>query len=418
MKVIVMGAGLLGVTSAYYLARAGYEVTVIDRQSEPAKETSFANAGLISPGHAYAWASPQAPMTLLKSLWSRDTSLRYRLRLDPAMWLWSLKFLAYCTAPAYRRHTLTKLKLCVYSQAQTELLAHHEGLEWDRTKKGILYLFRDEQHFIKAQTSASILRDKGITVTALAKDDILAIEPALEAMRDKMIGALFTPGDETGDARKFTLALAEKCKALGVIFEFGNDIISIATGEKGIAHLQTRRGDRRADYYVLALGSYSPLLVRKLGIKMPIYPIKGYSVTVPLADSSKAPTLGGVDETYLVAFSRLGDRLRVTGTAEFSGYDPDFAPDDFGHMLGVAKELFPQAAYYDQPSYWACLRPTTADGPPVIGPSPVPNLWLNTGHGHLGWTMAAGSSRLLADMMQGKKTELDMSGLTYERYHR
>lgn len=416
MKAIVMGAGLLGVTSAYYLAKKNYQVTVLDRGPEAASETSFANAGLISPGHAYAWASPRAPMTLMRSLWSKDTALRYRFRLDPAMWLWSLRFLQQCNARAYRHNTLTKLKLCAYSQRETDRLTREEKLEWDRTQKGILYLFRDPAHFHDGQENALLLKDQGVAVEALDRDALLALEPALRQVKDKMVGALYTPGDETGDARKFTLALEKKCRDLGVQFRYQTEIRDILFERKTIKAVRTAEGDSEADHYVLALGSYSPLLGKKLGLRMPIYPVKGYSITVPIADADHAPQLGGVDETYLVAFSRLGERLRLTGTAEFSGYDAHFEPRQFDHMMKVAKELFPRAGQYDKPSYWACLRPTTADGPPIIGASPYRNLWLNTGHGHLGWTMAAGSSRLLADIMAGEKTEIEMTGLTYDRF--
>ncbi|HVJ43106.1 MAG TPA: D-amino acid dehydrogenase [Dongiaceae bacterium] len=416
MHVIVLGAGLMGVTSAYYLAKEGHEVTVVDRRPEVAMETSFANAGLMTPGHASAWASPRAPMILLRSLWRGDTSLRYRLKLDPRMWGWTLQFLRNCTAERNRANTLVKLHLCLHSQKETERITRETGIAWDRIAKGALYLHRDKDYLKAAQANFPMMQDAGVRLRAIDVDEIIALEPALQASRDKLVGAIYVEGDESGDARKFTVALAEVCRGLGVTFRLGERIERIEGDSDAISGVVTAEGTLKGDAYVLALGSYSPQLVRRLGVKLPIYPVKGYSLTLPIRDPAAAPTIGGVDELNLVAFSRLGDRLRLTGTADFAGYDTEFEASHFTHMLKTARELFPQGGAYDQPSYWACLRPMTPDGPPIIGASPVRNLWLNTGAGHMGWTMACGMSQILSDQMAGRKTVIDDRPFGLARY--
>ena len=416
MRIVILGAGLLGVTSAYYLAKEGHEVTVIDRRPEAARETSFANAGLVSPGHASSWASPRAPLILLKSLWRNDTSLRYRLKLDSRMWLWSLQFLRNCTAARNRSATLAKMKLCLYSQAETLKVGTAENLSWDRTAKGALYVYSDPAHFREGRENMRFLAEQGVASEVLEIDQLIALEPGFAQARDKLVGAVYTPGDESGDARKFTVGLAERCEALGVVFRFGETIERIEVQGKRVTAIITDKGSVTGDQYVLALGSYSPLLSRMIGFNLPIFPVKGYSVTLPVADPAEAPTIGGVHEDHLVAFSRLGDRLRLTATADFAGYDTEFVPANFAHMLRVARDMFPNAALYDRPDYWACLRPMTPDGPPIMGASPVSNLWLNTGHGHMGWTMACGSSRLLTDQMMGRKPAIDDTPFLFSRY--
>jgi D-amino-acid dehydrogenase len=414
--VVVLGAGLLGVTTAYYLAREGHQVTVIDRQKEPARETSFANAGLLTPGHAYAWASPRAPMILLKSLWREDTALRWRMKFDPGMWAWGLKFLANCTAARNRANTVIKVRLCRYSLAETAAVTAETGIAWDRSQSGALYLYRDPDHFRAGRANFKLLADEGVEARTLETEELAAFEPALAAVKDRFAGAIHTPHDESGDARKFTVALADACRARGVAFELGAGIRRLDHSGDRITGVETDHGRFQGDAYVLALGSYSPLLTKPLGFKMPIYPVKGYSVTLPIAEAETAPRHFGVDEANLVAFARLGDRLRLTATADFAGYDTSFEPHDFVHMLRVARELFPYAAAYDRPEYWACLRPMTPDGPPIMGPSPLSNLWLNTGHGHIGWTMACGSSRIVVDRMLGRKPEIDDTPFRLSRY--
>jgi D-amino-acid dehydrogenase len=416
MQVVVLGAGLLGVTTAYYLAREGHAVTVIDRQKEPARETSFANAGLLTPGHAYAWASPRAPMILLKSLWRDDTALRYRLRLDPRMWAWSLKFLANCTAARNRANTLTKVRLCLYSVSETAQVTKETGIAWDRSQAGAIYLYREAGHFRAGCENMRMLSNEGVEARIIDADELATLEPALAHAKGRFAGAIHTPLDQSGDARKFTMALAEACRARGVTFRLGTTVSRIERHGDRITGVETDQGRIQGDSYVLALGSYSPILTRPLGLRMPVYPVKGYSLTFPIVDAAAAPNHGGVDEANLVAFARLGDRLRLTATADFAGYDTEYAPKDFAHMLRVATELFPGAAAYDRPSYWACLRPMTPDGPPIMGESPFRNLWLNTGHGHIGWTMACGSSRIVVDRMLGRKPEIDDVPFRLSRY--
>ena len=418
MHVIVLGAGLMGVTTAYYLAKEGHQVTVVDRRPDVALETSFANAGLMTPGHASAWASPRAPMILLRSLWRRDTSLRYRLKLDPRMWAWTVQFLRNCTAERNRANTLVKLHLSIHSQRETDRITRETGITWDRISKGALYLHRDKDYLKAAQANFPMMRDAGVKLRAIDVDELVSLEPALQPGRDKLVGAIYVEGDESGDARKFTQALADICRGLGVVFRLGETIERITGDADVVSGIVTNAGSLNGDAYVLALGSYSPQLVRPLGVKVPVYPVKGYSVTLPIHDPAAAPTIGGVDEYNLVAFSRLGDRLRLTGTADFAGYDTDFEAHHFTHMLKAARELFPQAGVYDQPSYWACLRPMTPDGPPIIGASTVRNLWMNTGAGHMGWTMACGMSQILVDLMAGRKPVIDAAPFSLARYRR
>jgi D-amino-acid dehydrogenase len=416
MKVVVLGAGVIGVTTAYYLARAGHLVTVVDRQPAVAQETSFANAGLIAPGHALSWASPRAPWILAQSLLRRDTALRFRLRADPALWRWTLKFLANCTAERNRANTLRKLSLCIYSRDALVALRRDTGIAYDEVTRGALYLYRGARHFAAGQRTLAMLNDYGLGLEAIDAARIVALEPALAPARDKLAGAIYAPGDESGDCHRFTEELAHLCGTMGVVFRLGTTIKRLVAEGDLITAVETDDGELDADCYVLALGSYSPVLARRVGVKLPIYPVKGYSMTLPIADGADAPTIGGVDELHLVAFARMGDRLRLTGTADFAGYDTAHRPEHFATMLRTARELFPRAADFDRPDYWACLRPMTPDGPPILGLARHRNLYLNTGHGHMGWTMACGSSRIVADMIDGHLPEIDVRGLTLERY--
>lgn len=416
MRIAVLGAGVVGVATAYFLARAGHEVTVVDRQAKVAHETSFANAGLIAPGHSYTWNSPRAPMILLKSLWRDDMALRFHLSLDPRMWAWSLRFLANCTAERSRRYTVIKLKLCLYSQHVLRETARDAGIAYDAVDRGLLYLYRSREHLALGVANMALLNDHGARLEAIDPGRCVAIEPALAHAKDKLAGAIYAPGDASGDSRLFTEGLADRCRALGVRFELGRTVTAIRGDRTRIAGIDTDRGPLEADHYVLALGSFSPLLVRRIGLGLPVYPVKGYSLTLPTDGGAGVPHVGGVDEGNLTAFARMGDRLRLTATADFTGYDTGHKPADFAHMLGIARDLFPTGIDYAQPGYWACLRPMTPDGPPILGASPVKNLTLNTGHGHMGWTMAAGSARIVADLIEGKTPEIDMTGLTLDRY--
>jgi D-amino-acid dehydrogenase len=416
MRIVVLGGGVMGVTTAYYLAAEGHEVVVLDRQKAVAQETSFANAGLIAPGHVYSWASPRAPMVLLKSLFRDDTALRFRLKADPRLWAWSLRFLANCTAARNRKNTLRKLSLCLYSQKVLNELRLEAKLDFDRTAAGLLYLYRDKAHFDSGVANMAMLNDHGMSLQAVDPARIAELEPQLAHAKDRLAGAIYSPTDESGDCRKFTERVAVAAVGNNVVFMLDHTISRIEFAGDQITGVTTDKGQIEGDAYVLALGSYSPLLASRLGIKLPIYPIKGYSVTLPIEDHKGAPTVAGVDEKNLVAYARLGDRLRLTATADFAGYDTSYEAANFANMLRVARDLFPSAAAYDKPDYWACLRPMTPEGTPILGRCRMKNLYLNTGSGHMGFTMSAGCARIVTDIIAGRNPAIDIDGLTIDRY--
>lgn len=409
---LVLGAGVIGITTAYYLAKAGRQVTVVDRQPESANETSFANAGLIAPGHSYTWASPRAPKILLKSLFQDGQALRLKLSADPRMWSWAIKFLGNCNAEQSRLNTSRKLVLCRYSQEQLQALTEAEGLHYERLSKGLLYLYRDAASFATGRNNMAVLADGGMPLQILDADQIVALEPALAHARHLIAGAIYCPSDESGDARLFTHDLTERCKRLGVKFEMSRTIQGFEYSADAIQAVLTDRGRMSADEYVLALGSYAPIVARQLGYRLPIYPVKGYSVTFPSGPGYSPPNIGGVDEKNLVAYARFGDRLRFTATAEFTGYETRHSPADFAHMLQAGRELFPEGADYSQPNFWAGLRPMTPEGTPIMGRSKHRNLFLNVGHGHMGWTMSCGSARIVTDLMLGRTPDIDLTGMT------
>jgi len=414
MHTMVLGAGVVGVTTAYFLARSGRQVTVVDRRGDVAEETSRANAGLIAPGHSYTWASPRAPKILLKSLFVDGQALRLKLRADPAMWAWGWRFLQNCTDERSRLNTTRKLRLCRYSQSVLQALTAEQGLDYQRLSRGLLYLYRDEASFARGRANMAVLADGGMPLEILDAQAVAAREPALAEAARRIAGAIYCPSDESGDARLYTRALAAKCRELGVAFEFGRDIAALEAEADRIAGVRTDRGTLAADDYVLALGSHSPRLARPLGYRLPVYPVKGYSVTFPAGPDHRPPDVGGVDENNLVAWARFGDRLRFTATAEICGYDTGHRPDDFAHMLQAGRELFPDGADYAQPSYWAGLRPMTPEGLPILGRSRHRNLYLNTGHGHMGWTMACGTAQIVADLMAGRPPQHDLTGMTLQ----
>jgi D-amino-acid dehydrogenase len=417
MRIAVLGGGVVGVATAYYLQERGHEVTVIDRQPAVARETSFANAGMIAPGHAFAWASPRAPKLLLQSLWRDDTALKFRLKLDPRLWSWSLKFLAQCKAEKSRANTLVKLRLCLLSIEEMRRIRQAEGFGYDEVLRGALYLYRDQKLLETGLRNAQLLQDNGVTgLRAIDREELVRREPALAAAKDKLAGALFSEQDESGDCALFSQRLAERVQARGGQFLLGRSIAGLRSEKGKVTAVATDRGEVTADAYVLSLGSYSPQVARSVGLKVPIYPVKGYSLTIPVGPGHVAPQLPGVDEHYLVAFARMGDKLRLTATADFAGYDLTHSPKHFAPMLRVARDLFPNGGAYDKPSYWACLRPMTPDGPPVIGRSKLENLWFNTGHGHIGWTMACASARVCADLMAGLPSPVPLDGLEPGRY--
>jgi D-amino-acid dehydrogenase len=414
MKILVLGGGVIGVTTAYYLARDGHEVTVVERQSDAASETSYANAGLLAPGHAYAWASPKAPGIMLKSLFNHDQALRLKWSADPRLWSWVWLFLLQCTSARARLNTIRKLGLCVYSvEALHEVVADSQ-VAYDGLNGGNLYFYRTPETFEKGVEHTGILREHGLDMQVLERDRVAEIEPALAPHKDAIAGAVYTPGDASGDARLFSRALAAFCdEHLGVTWKFDTAILGIDTGGDRIKGVITNAGRLEADRYVMALGCDSAILGRTIGLRLPIYPVKGYSVTVPMRESNTAPAMGGVDDDNLIAYCPMGKRLRLTSTAEFSGYDRSHRPRDFRAMLRLGRELFPTAGDYDQPDCWAGLRPMTPQGTPFLGPARYRNLYLNTGHGHIGWTMACGSAKVTADLIAGRDPGVDLEGMRY-----
>ena len=412
MKILVLGAGIAGVTTAYELARAGHEVTVLDREAEPAAFTSYANAGLFAPGHSYAWSSPAAPGVLLKSLWRNDQSLRFRPSLDPAFWSWMWKFWTQCTAERAMINTTRKVRLCRYSQSVFHETVAATGVEYDGRKGGILYFYRSPRTFEAAAAKSKILSDNGCDIATLDRDGVVKVDSALDRVKDQIAGALYARSDESGDCRMFARKLAVWLQDKGVSFKFGSPVTGFDMAGDRIEAVLTEQGPVSADGYVLCLGVYSPHLARQLGAKLPIYPVKGYSVTLPVAAHHKPPAIGGVDEENLVAYCPLGDRLRVTATAEFSGYGCDHSPGDFRHMLQVIRALFPDGADYSQPDYWAGLRPMTPQGTPILGQGRHNNLWYNTGLGHMGWTMGHATARITADLIAGRNPAIPLDGMT------
>ena len=414
MRVLVLGGGVIGVTTAYCLARDGHEVTVLERHSAVAAETSHANAGLLAPAHAYAWASPKAPKVLFKSLFMKDQALRLKLRADPRMWRWGMQFLAQCTEERARINTLRKVRLCLYSVERLNEVVAETGVSYDGLEKGNLYLYRSDRSLEKGIAHTAILREQGVEMRVLDRDAIAGIEPALEPVKDRIAGGLHAPGDQSGDARMFTHNLAVHCaEHLGVRFEYDTRVTALVASDDRIERVTTDRGERVADAFVLAAGHESPFLAGPLGVKLPIYPCKGYSVTVPVGQSNLGPKIGMVDEDHLVAFCPMGSRLRVTSTAEFSGYDRSHSAGDFRAMFDVAKELFPGGGDYSTPEYWAGLRPMTPTTVPIFGFARYRNLMLNVGHGHIGWTMSCGSAKVVADLLAERDPGIDLDGMLY-----
>jgi D-amino-acid dehydrogenase len=408
-----MGAGVIGVATAFELNRDGHEVTVVDREPAPACFTSRANAGLVAPGHAFAWASPKAPGIMMKSLLTGGQAIRFKPRLSTRQWRWTLGFLRQCKAENWETNTRRKTRLCRYSQTRLDLINDEVDLSYAKRTDGLIYLYRSGKSFEAADKKSGILRDEGIDIRVLSPDELVALDPAMAAAKDGLAGALLAPTDASGDARLFTHELARVCRERGVVFRHGETVRRIELSGGQVAAIDTDKERLTADAYVLALGVYSPHLIEPLGMTLPIYPVKGYSVTLPVGPEHTPPAMGGVDEDNLLAFCPLGDRLRITATAELAGYDNGHRPSDFNDMLGKARTLFPEAADFTKPDYWAGLRPMTPNGMPTIDRSPIENLWFNTGHGHMGWTMAAGAARILADRMAQRRPEIDLPALDY-----
>ena len=411
MKILVLGAGVVGVTSAWYLARAGHEVTVLDRRPAAGMETSFANGGQISVSQTEPWANPAAPAKIMKWLGRDDAPLLFRLRADPRQWAWGLRFLFECLPARTRRNTLTVLRLGIYSRTELQALRRETGIAYDDLQKGILTLYTDRREFAAAQKRVDLLRGHGLATSVRTPQEMLEIEPALANAGIDIIGGTYARDDESGDAQLFTKRLADLAAQRGVSFGYGVNIESCRPEGRRIAGVMAKIAGRdellSADAYVMALGSYSPLMLALLGIRIPVYPVKGYSVTIPVSDPAAAPTVCLTDENAKIAISRLGNRLRAAGTAELTGYDTSVRAARCNAILERVRRLFPNAGGFERAEQWAGLRPATPSNVPEIGRTRYDNLFLNTGHGTLGWTLACGSAAALADVIDGRAAALD-----------
>ncbi len=412
MKVLVLGAGLIGTTTAWYLAGRGHEVTVVDRRAGPGLETSFANGGQISVCHAQPWANPQAPAQILQWLGRDDAPLLFRLRPDPRQWTWGASFLLECLPARTRRNIGEIVRLALYSRASLQALRAETRIRYDELMLGILHYYTQPRVFEAAVRAAAVMRDYGLDREVKTVDEAVAIEPALAASRGRIVGATYTPSDESGDAYLFTVRLAELARERGVVFRPNVAVERLAREGGRIAGAVARDGaggEARitGDAYVLALGSFSPLVARGLGLNLPVYPAKGYSASVPVADRARAPHVSLTDDEAKIVISRLGERLRIAGTAELSGYSTELNPVRCEALIRRMREMFPGAGDYERAEFWAGLRPATPSNVPIVGRTRYPNLFVNTGHGTLGWTLACGSGRALADLISGRKPEVD-----------
>jgi D-amino-acid dehydrogenase len=416
VKVVILGAGVVGVTAAYYLQKDGHEVTVVDRQDGAGLETSFANGGQISPSQAYPWAAPEVPFLMLKWLGRNDAPLLYRMRLDPRLWIWSLQFLLNCTPGNFMKNTVKNLRMSLYSRSLLPEIRRETGIEYDCLEKGILQIYREQKELDKAAKFNEALAKLGCAHEVLDAEGVRTLEPAYNSSPDKVIGGIYTAVDESGDAFKFSQELAKYAAAQGVEFRYGETIKSLNKDGSKIASVTTDKGTISADTFVMSMGSYSPLFLRPLGISAPIQPVKGYSITVPTAGHNGAPTISLTDNDHKLVFSRVGERMRVAGTAEFNGYDTEMNEGRVTSLRDVAQKLFPNAGDYAETEFWTGLRPMTPDGVPIIGSTPYENLYMNTGHGTLGWTMCASSGQLTADLVAGRTPSVDISDVGLDRF--
>ena len=416
MRVLVMGSGVIGTTSAYYLARAGFEVVVVDRQPAVAMETSFANAGQVSPGYASPWAAPGVPLKAMKWLMQRHAPLAIKLTGDTQQYLWMAQMLRNCTAARYAVNKERMVRLSEYSRDCLDELRAETGIDYEGRQCGTTQLFRTQAQLDNAAKDIAVLQASGVPYELLDRAGIARAEPALARVSDKLSGALRLPNDQTGDCQMFTTKLAAMARELGVEFRFNQDIQRLQFGGDRLEGVWIDGKLETADRYVLALGSYSPQMLKPLGIRAPVYPLKGYSLTVPISDPAMAPVSTVLDETYKVAITRFDQRIRVGGMAEIAGHDLSLNPRRRETLEMVVGDLFPQGGDPSTAELWTGLRPATPDGTPIIGGTSYRNLYLNTGHGTLGWTMACGSGRLLADMLARKRTQISTDGLDIARY--
>ncbi|MGQ5523313.1 D-amino acid dehydrogenase [Chitinimonas sp. PSY-7] len=419
MQVIVLGGGVVGVSTAYYLARAGAKVIVLERQSAVALETSFANAGQISPGYSTPWAAPGIPTKALKWLFQRHAPLAIKPDGSLFQWQWMAQMLANCNDGAYAQNKERMMRLSEYSRDCLRALRNEAGLHYEERTGGTLQLFRTQQQLDSAARDIEVLKSCGVPFELLDEAGCVGAEPALGLVPGRVVGGLRLPNDETGDCQRFTTELAKRAEQLGVEFRFNTEIDALEALRGRIVGVTLKNGEwLQADHYVVAMGSFSRQLVRNLGLNLPVYPTKGYSLTIPITDPAGAPVSTVLDETYKIAITRFDQRIRVGGMAELSGYDQKLNPRRRKTLEMVVNDLFPTGGDSTAASFWTGLRPMTPDGTPIIGHTPYANLSLNTGHGTLGWTMACGSGKLLADLVLGQQPQISTAGLTMERYGR
>jgi len=413
MHILVLGAGVVGITTAWYLQKQGHQVTVVDRQNQAGLETSYANGGQISVSHAEPWANPSAPLKVLKWLFQPAAPLLFRPKLDPDQWRWALSFLGQCTSARAAHNIRQMVNLGTYSRSQLQALRKEAGVEYDHLEKGILHFYTNPTEFDGAMEPTRIMQDLGCDRQIIDADRAVELEPALKPIRNRIAGATYTSEDESGDARLFTQNLARRCSEAGVEFRYGTEILNLERAGERVLGVQTLREGHhetlRADAYVLSMGSFSAALARQLGIFLNIYPAKGYSITVPVKNEEAAFKVSLTDDEYKLVYSRLGDRMRVAGTAELSGYSRKLNYTRCRAIVRRTAEVMPEAGYWDQAEFWTGLRPATPSNVPYIGKSHFANLYLNTGHGTLGWTHSCGSAAALADIIDGRTPDVDFT---------
>ena len=415
MRVIVLGSGVVGVTSAYYLARAGHEVTVVDRAAGPALETSFANAGQISPGYAAPWAAPGVPLKAVKWMFQKHAPLAIRLDGTPFQLSWMWQMLRNCTAERYAVNKGRMVRLAEYSRDCLQALRAETGIEYEGRTGGTLQLFRTQQQLEGAQKDIAVLRDANVAYELLGPSELARAEPALAAVSHKLTGGLRLPGDETGDCQLFTTRLAALAEQLGVQFRYNTAIDALEVAGGKIAGVRCGNETLRADTYVVAFGAYSTQFVADI-VKIPVYPLKGYSITAPIVNAAAAPVSTVLDETYKIAITRFDNRIRVGGMAEIVGFDRKLRQARRETLEMCVNDLFPGGGDTANATFWTGLRPMTPDGTPIVGRTPAANLFLNTGHGTLGWTMSCGSGQLLADLISGRRPAIQADDLSVHRY--
>ncbi len=418
MHIIILGSGVLGVASAWYLAKAGHQVTIIDRQSGVAEETSHGNAGMISPGYATPWAAPGVPVKAIKWLLQDLAPLMIKYKeLDTNTLMWMAKMIGNCNEKSYHVNKERMMRIAEYSRDCFKQLRNEINIDYDQRQKGTLQVFRTQKQVDGLYKDTEVLTECGVPFSQLTTEECFQYEPALENVKEKIVGGLHLPGDETGDCYKFTTALAKECEKLGVTFMMNTNINHLNHNNGKIISVSTDKGDFIADNFLVALGSYSTQLLKSIDIQIPVYPIKGYSLTLPIEDESCAPVSTVMDETYKIAVTRLNDRIRVGGTAEIASYNLELKNKRRDNVEFVVNDLFPGAAKVAKAEFWTGLRPMTPDSTPILGGTKYPNLFLNTGHGTLGWTMSLGSGKFLADIISNKKTDINPEGLSIDRYY-